>query len=69
LDTNIKALRDHKGLSLAALSDLTGINKGTLSRIERGIYHPDNLEVELIHKALGAPIEMWISIKPRKGVK
>ena len=65
MKTNIKALRDTQGISIRALSKLTGINKGKLSYIERGIHHPDNSEVELITEALGAPIEMWVAVPPR----
>jgi len=68
VETNITALRKAKGLGIRALSDLTGINRGRLSIIERGIYHPTNSEVEKIVEVLGEPIEIWhrVPILPRE---
>ncbi len=69
LETNIKALRDDKDISMRALSDLTGINRGRISVIENGIYHPTNLEVEKLVAVLGAPVELFVvthhKVEPR----
>ncbi|MGW6703541.1 helix-turn-helix domain-containing protein [Streptomyces sp. NPDC054956] len=42
----IKAIRKARKLSLRALQDMTGLNRGYLSRLERG----------LIHQAGGEPV-------------
>jgi transcriptional regulator with XRE-family HTH domain len=53
------------GLSLSELARLTGINKGQLSLIERGIYRPDNDQVSAIAAVLGEPVRMWVPVEPR----
>lgn len=65
METNIKTLREARNLTLPALAELAGMNKGKLSYIERGIQHPTNAEVEALAEALGAPIEMWYPVNPR----
>ena len=69
LETNIKALRDTKGIGIRALSKLTGINRGRLSVIENGIYHPTNIEVDKLVGVLGAPVELHVvtrhKVEPR----
>lgn len=35
----IKAIRKARKLSLRALQDMTGLNRGYLSRLERGLIH------------------------------
>ncbi len=65
MKTNIKELRKAQNITLPQLAVITGINKGKLSYIERGIMHPTNEEVSAIKKALGEPIEMWYPVHPR----
>jgi len=69
METNVRVLREAKSLSIRELSTLTGINRGRLSIIERGIYHPTNSEVESIVSVLGEPVEIWhrVPIAPREG--
>jgi transcriptional regulator with XRE-family HTH domain len=38
---NLRLLRSQKKLSLDAVADVVGVNASTLSRIERGIQHPN----------------------------
>nr|WP_272925768.1 helix-turn-helix transcriptional regulator [Streptomyces sp. SID8374] len=49
----IKAIREAKQLSLRAMSLRTGLNRGYLSRLERGlIAHPSEDKVALIAAAM-----------------
>lgn len=52
-----KSLRTAKGVSLRDLAHATGINRGHLSRIERGIHVPSARLVEAIATALAVDIE------------
>ncbi|MCZ1006389.1 helix-turn-helix domain-containing protein [Streptomyces lydicus] len=54
----IRAIRVAQKLSLRALSDRTGLNRGYLSRIERGlIREPAAGRVEAIAQAMCVPTE------------
>ena len=52
-----KSLRTAKGVSLRDLSHMTGINRGHLSRIERGIHVPSPRIVQAVADALGIDVE------------
>ena len=45
--------------SLAQLAALAGINKGTLSMIERGRMLPKDAWIEAMENAYGVPFEEW----------
>lgn len=69
MDNNIRELRRDKGLSIAALSKRSGINKGRLSEIERGIRDLYNDECTALKNALGVDhIDMYVKVpvEPRK---
>jgi len=54
----IKRLRDRKGLSLRQLSELCGVERGLLSRIERGQRPHVSVPVAMrIAKALGVTLD------------
>jgi transcriptional regulator with XRE-family HTH domain len=67
VETNIRTAREAIGMTLPTLAEMTGINKGHLSEIERGIRIPDNDQVSAIAEAIGSPVEMWVrlEVKPR----
>lgn len=52
-----KSLRTARGVSLRDLSHTTGINRGHLSRIERGIHTPSARIIAAIATGLGVDVE------------
>jgi transcriptional regulator with XRE-family HTH domain len=65
LQTNLKPARKAKNLSIRQLQDRTGINRGELSKMERGITLPSQAEADQIEGVLGEPILYWVPIKLR----
>ena len=65
MQTNIIEVRKRKGIKFTDLAERAGINKGFLSLIERGIYHPTSDEVQRLAAVLGEPVRMWIDVRPR----
>lgn len=59
----IKKVREEKKLTLDELSKLTGINKGNLSRIERGEVDAKISTVCMIAKALKVSLDDIIKYK------
>ncbi|MFI2184557.1 helix-turn-helix domain-containing protein [Streptomyces sioyaensis] len=54
----IRAIREAQQLSLRTLSDRTGLNRGYLSRLERGfIRDPADERVEAIAQAMRVPTD------------
>lgn len=53
----LRELRLDRGWTLTHLAGLTGINKGTLSQIERGRIVADNDELYSLGLALGARLD------------
>jgi len=54
----IKRLRDRKGLSLRQLSELSGVERGLLSRIEHGQRPQVSVQVAMrIARALGVTLD------------
>lgn len=45
--------------TLGDISELTGINRGTLSMIELGRLLPKDDQVEALEQAYGAPAHQW----------
>jgi hypothetical protein len=58
-----KLLRQHKGLSLAELSALTGISISYLNEIEKGKKYPKANKVSALAKALGTSYDWLVSLK------
>lgn len=56
LNERLKKLRNARGITTRALSEMTGINIANLSRIESGKNSPTLETTEKICKALGARI-------------
>ncbi|MEU0181839.1 helix-turn-helix transcriptional regulator [Streptomyces sp. NPDC006207] len=60
----VRAIREAQKLGLRALSDLTGLNRGYLSRLETGkVRQPAEEKVQRIADALQVPPE---AIDPRE---
>jgi transcriptional regulator with XRE-family HTH domain len=53
----LKHARTRKRLTLAQLAKLTGVNKSTISRLERGHTQPYHETAEALRKALGVRID------------
>jgi transcriptional regulator with XRE-family HTH domain len=53
LGTNVKELREHRGLSQQALAQQVGVTRNTIARLERGAQNPTITLVALIAAALG----------------
>lgn len=51
--SRLRALREARGLSLAQLAELAGLDKGQLSRVERGIQAPTTRVLARISTVLG----------------
>lgn len=65
----IKEVRKQKGLTLKKLSELTGVGKGTLSRIENGKRSPLFETVRRIEKGLPVPDGFFSNIGFRAETK
>lgn len=53
MQLHLKAARDRKGWTLDALADKSGVNKSTISRLERGETVPMHGTVTALESALG----------------
>ncbi|MFE9337701.1 helix-turn-helix domain-containing protein [Streptomyces sp. NPDC007063] len=52
----MRAIREARKVSLRGLADLTGLDRGYLSRVERGqVREPADLKIQSIATALGVP--------------
>jgi transcriptional regulator with XRE-family HTH domain len=58
----MRDLRIEQGLDLRGLERETGINRATLSQIERGRLSPTARETRLISAALGADLELRLQL-------
>src|SRR5215213_9345468 len=57
LDMKLRVLRAERQLSLREASELTGVDKVSLSRFERGLAHPQDRTLGKIAKGYGVPVE------------
>lgn len=57
LRCHLRQLRD--GVSIREMADRTGIDKGYLSRYERGMEIPRDHHVQALESAYGAPARDW----------
>src|SRR5215212_3320856 len=57
LPTKLRVLRAERGLTLRAAEHLTGVDKDTLSKIERGRRAPHDVTLAKIAKGYGIPVE------------
>jgi transcriptional regulator with XRE-family HTH domain len=55
-------LREIRGdRPITEIQGASGINRGTLSQIERGLMLPLDRQIEALERAYGAPAEQWYS--------
>src|SRR5919112_2825291 len=57
LSTKLRVLRVERGLTLRDAEQLTGVDKDTLSKIERGRRHPHDVTLAKIADGYGVPVE------------
>src|SRR3954452_21594298 len=57
LASKLRILRAHYGYTLAEASKITGVDRGTLSNLERGIHAPYTPTLAKIAKGYGVPVE------------
>ena len=61
LGPDIKGLRKARGMTLDALAGVTGLSKGYLSQIERGLSSPSVKALHTISRALGVTISWFFA--------
>jgi transcriptional regulator with XRE-family HTH domain len=57
LTRKLRVLRAERGLTLREAEQLTGVDKDTLSKIERGLRHPYDVTLSKLAKGYGVPVE------------
>jgi transcriptional regulator with XRE-family HTH domain len=57
LPTRLRVLRAERGLTLRDAEHQTGVDKDTLSKIERGLRHPHDVTLAKIARGYGVPVE------------
>jgi transcriptional regulator with XRE-family HTH domain len=57
LARKLRVLRAERGLTLREAEQLTGVDKDTLSKIERGLRHPFDVTLSKLAKGYGIPVE------------
>src|SRR5215212_5532535 len=57
LPTRLRVLRAERGLTLRDAEHETGVDKDTLSKIERGLRHPHDVTLAKIARGYGVPVE------------
>src|SRR5215203_5944989 len=57
LAQKLRVLRVERGLTLREAEELTGVDKDTLSKIERGLRHPYDVTLSKLAKGYGVPVE------------
>jgi transcriptional regulator with XRE-family HTH domain len=57
LARKLRVLRAERGLTLREASRRTGVDKDTLSKLERGIRHPHDVTIARLAKGYGVPVE------------
>jgi transcriptional regulator with XRE-family HTH domain len=63
LGSRIKEERRHLNLSQGELGDMAGINRDTLSRIERDIQLPDAAEIAILAGLFGRSVDWLLGVK------
>ncbi|MFV0475342.1 MAG: cupin domain-containing protein [Pikeienuella sp.] len=67
IGARLRQTRKDMALSLADLSERSGVSIGTLSQLERGIGRPSLRTIERIGNALGVPLYWLFDVQPREG--
>ncbi len=57
LARKLRVLRAERGLTLREAEQQTGVDKDTLSKLERGVRHPQDVTLARIAKGYGVPVE------------
>jgi transcriptional regulator with XRE-family HTH domain len=57
LARRLRVFRAERGLTLREAEELTGVDKDTLSKIERGLRHPYDVTLSKIARGYGVPVE------------
>jgi transcriptional regulator with XRE-family HTH domain len=57
LARKLRVLRAERGLTLREAAQWTGVDKDTLSKLERGIRHPHDVTISRLAKGYGVPVE------------
>jgi transcriptional regulator with XRE-family HTH domain len=57
LPTRLRVLRAERGLTLRDAEHQTGVDKDTLSKIERGLRHPHDITLAKLARAYDVPLE------------
>jgi transcriptional regulator with XRE-family HTH domain len=57
LARKLRVLRAERGLTLREAEELTGVDKDTLSKIERGLRRPYDVTLSKLAKGYGVPVE------------
>jgi transcriptional regulator with XRE-family HTH domain len=57
LARKLRVFRAERGLTLREAEELTGVDKDTLSKIERGLRHPYDVTLSKIARGYGVPVE------------
>jgi transcriptional regulator with XRE-family HTH domain len=57
LATKLRVLRAERRLTLRQVEELTGVDKGTISQIERGARHPQGVTLSKLAEGYGVPLE------------
>jgi transcriptional regulator with XRE-family HTH domain len=57
LARKLRVLRAERGLTLREAEELTGVDKDTLSKIERGLRRPYDMTLSKLAKGYGVPVE------------
>jgi transcriptional regulator with XRE-family HTH domain len=57
LATKLRVLRAERGFTLREAERLTGVDKDTLSKLERGLRYPHDVTLSRIAKGYGIPVE------------
>src|SRR5918995_1320226 len=57
LARKLRVLRAERGLALREGEELTGVDKDTLSKIERGLRYPYDVTLSKLAKGYGVPVE------------
>jgi transcriptional regulator with XRE-family HTH domain len=57
LARKLRVLRAERGLTLREAAAATGVDKGTLSKIERGVSHPHDITLSRLARGYGIPVE------------
>lgn len=62
MENNLRKLRKARNISLRALEQMTGINRGQLSEIERGVRKPTYDQRLLLNDIFEDKLRFWVRV-------